>query len=204
MAMSETRRPGRPASADHGQLRSQMLQIILRDGYGHVTMAQLAAEAGISVRTLHRHFPSKADIVWQGAEGGHEALRRELATVDPELPVLQALAVAVGRVFDLEAEDEPTARLRLRAIAAMPPELSSRPDAYSGWRAETAAFLARRLGLGPDDLVVRAASAAVQATMAEALSWWATNAGSRESAHSAIERAFLGLEGALVPSPGGA
>ena len=63
MAMSETRRPGRPASADHGQLRIQMLQVILRDGYEHVTMAQLAAEAGISVRTLHRHFPSKADIV---------------------------------------------------------------------------------------------------------------------------------------------
>jgi len=198
--MSEARRPGRPASADHGQLRVQMLEIILREGYERVTMSQLAAEAGISLRTLHRHFPAKADILWLGAEGGHEALRRELETVSPELTPLRAIIVAVGRVFDLEDEEESTARLRLRAIAAMPPELSSRPDAYHGWRQEVAVFLARRAGLRPDGLVARAASAAVQAAMAEALSWWATEAGPNEAAHTAVESAFQGLESVLVPA----
>ncbi|VXC01152.1 conserved hypothetical protein [Pseudoclavibacter sp. 8L] len=203
MDMSETRRPGRPASADPRQLRVQMLEIILREGYEHVTMSQLAAEAGISLRTLHRYFPAKGDIVWLGAEGGHDALRRELDAVDQGLAPLQALAVAVGRVFDLEVEEEPTARLRLRAIAAMPPEQSSRPDAYLGWRQEVAVFLARRAGLHPDGLVARAASAAVQAAMAEALSWWATEASADEAAHTAVERAFQGLEGLLGPASEG-
>src|SRR5699024_4927957 len=60
---AQVRQQGRPPVADVESLRAAALPLIERHGYEQVSMSALAGELGVSVRTLHRYFPAKADIV---------------------------------------------------------------------------------------------------------------------------------------------
>lgn len=203
--MTGLRRAGRPVAVEHEPLRLQALEILLRDGYENVTMSQIAQETGVSVRTLHRHFPAKSDIVWQGAHGGAEALRTELALIGAEFTPLEAIAVAVGRVVELDEEEEPLARLKMRALTAMPEKLAPDPGVYLGWRAVTADFLAHRFCLAEDDLRVQALAASVQAAIATALAWWSTRTDDQhpeQSVRIALEALSHLSEPTILSCPG--
>ncbi|MER8003855.1 TetR family transcriptional regulator [Streptomyces sp. NPDC095613] len=190
---------GRPPLADVGVLRERAIGILLRDGYPNVSMARLAGEVGLSVRTLHRYFPTKADIVWGGTEGSLDTLRRHLDETDADLPILDAITVAVVGVFSQDADGPSLSRARLRIIATTPELQSTRPETYRGWRDETIAFIARRTGTSVHDVSARAAGAAVQTAIAESLACWAAD-DSGESLADSVTRALLGL-GALAASP---
>lgn len=192
--MSESSRGrGRPAMVDVVDLRTMALDILLARGYQNVTMSELAAEAGISVRTLHRYFPGKADIVWGGLEGALEALRGAFEKVDERLPALEAVTQAMVTVFAEEAEEATFGRSRLRVLASTPALEVTRPEIYRLWRQETVAFIARRLDMAPDDIVPLAVGAAIQTTIMEALAWWAAR-DVRDTPADIVAHALHGLE----------
>lgn len=194
---SETR--GRPHMAKPTALRTDALDLFLRRGYDVVTMADIAREVGVSVRTLHRYFPSKADIVWGGLDGAANALSRALELAHPSQPLIAVFISAVTKVFDEEAERETFARARLRIIATTPSLAAAHPAAYRRWREETTFFVARRLNLSPMDLVPRAIAAALQATIAEALLCWAVrddeSEPTRDVEHALAELRLLSIGG---------
>lgn len=190
---------GRPPLADIGTLREQAIGILLRDGYAGTTMISLADEVGLSVRTLHRYFPSKADIIWGGTEHALDSLRRNLDATPADLPLLEAIIHAVVGVFAEDTDEPSLSRTRLRAIATTAHLHSTRPEAYRGWLEETATFIARRTGREPRDLAVRTASAAVQIAVMEALAHWAT-AGARDDPSNAVTEALSSLR-LLTSSP---
>ncbi|MGO4298773.1 acyl-CoA-like ligand-binding transcription factor [Leifsonia sp. RAF41] len=194
-------RGGRPPIADEDDLRTRAIAVLQRDGYRNVTMSQIAAETGVSVRTLHRYFPGKADIVWGGIEGSLDALRDGLAHADDTLPPLDAITAVVAAVFDQDADEVAVGRARMRLIATEPDLESTRPDTYRQWRAQTVAFFARRLGLPADDVVPQAAGAAVLSTIMSALSWWAVQDDSDISPAAAVTRALRGLSSATRTDP---
>lgn len=167
------RQRGRPPVGDEDDLRTRAIEVILRHGYEQTTMSEIAGELGLSVRTLHRYFPAKSDIVWGGIEGAIDALRRGFADVDPGLPVLAAVKTATLAAFAEDQDDIVLSRARFRVIASTPGLESTRPETYRMWREETVAFIARRLGVPSDSLQARSAGAAVQAAVMTALSWWA-------------------------------
>ena len=183
---------GRPPLADVAQLRSRALTILLARGYENVTMADLATEVGLSIRTLHRYFPAKADIVWGGLDGAIHAYRRALDGTSGHTPLLEALSEAMAAVFAEETESATFGPLRLRLIAVTREFESSRSETYRRWRQETIVFIGRRVGVEPEDLRVRAAGAAVQATVMEALTWWAARPDELTPA-AAVTQALLGL-----------
>ncbi|AXG82020.1 acyl-CoA-like ligand-binding transcription factor [Streptomyces paludis] len=191
---------GRPPLADVGLLRERAIGILLRDGYPNVSMARLADEVGLSVRTLHRYFPTKADIVWGGTEAALDLLRRHLDETDADLPILEAIIVAVVGVFSEDTDEPSLSRARLRIIATTPDLRSTRPETYHGWRDETIAFIARRTGASVHDVSARAAGAAVQTAITESLTCWAAD-DSGESLADTVTCALLGL-GALAAPPG--
>jgi AcrR family transcriptional regulator len=63
-----------------------------KDGYDEVTVAQIAAAAGVTAKTLFQHFPSKEDLLMAELDGVHaemiEALRERERGVSP----IQAVA----------------------------------------------------------------------------------------------------------------
>lgn len=182
---------GRPPAASIGDLRARAIKILERRGYTDTTMAALAQHLGVSVRTLHRYFPTKADIVWGGLEGGVDALREGLVEA-ANLPLIEAISSAMASAFAREADNGSIARSRLRIIALTPELQSTRPETYAGWRTETIRFIARRMGVPVDDVVPRVVGTALQAAIAEALVWWALRNDDTEPAE-AIARALSGF-----------
>jgi AcrR family transcriptional regulator len=190
--MIEAKRNGRPPVADSDELRSRAIEVLQVRGFGDTTMAALALELGVSTRTLHRYFPSKADIVWGGIEHSLDALREGFAEADDELPILDAIADVINSVFHQDTDETTLGRVRLRLIATTPELWETRPETYRAWRDETVSFIARRLGTTPDDVVPQAVGAAMQTAITEALRWWATHP--TTSAVESVMRALRGFE----------
>jgi len=192
---------GRPPIADEDDLRTRAITVLQQRGYRGATMSQIADTIGVSVRTLHRYFPTKADIVWGGIEGSLDALRQGLARADDRLPPMDAIAAVVASVFNEDADAVAVSRARMRLIATEPDLESTRPETYRQWREESIGYFARRLGLPPDDVVPQAAGAAVQTAIMSGLTWWASQDDPSLSAVQAVTRALRGLGDATRPGP---
>lgn len=166
-------RTGRPPKADPEALRAQLLEILEYAGYEQTSMGALATAVGMSVRTLHRYFPAKADIVWGGIEVSIDALTAELRDAEDGRPTVDAIADAVANVFARNVEDLTIMRARLRLIALTPELRTNRSATFEGWRHAIIRFVASRLGEATESLVVVTGGTAIHTTIMEALSWWA-------------------------------
>lgn len=185
-------RRGRPPLADIEELRALALTEIERRGYADVSMAALAEAVGVSVRTLHRYFPAKADIVWGGVDGSIEALKQGLDEVDERLGTIEALRAAVLSVFARDAREVDLQRARLRLIVLSPDLRASQSATFEGWREALVGFIARRRGEATPSLAATALGAAAQTAIMEALSWWAV-AGDNRDVSECVAEALGGL-----------
>lgn len=171
--MSEQgRRQGRPPIADVDSLLAAALPLIERRGYEQISMAAIADELGLSVRTLHRYLPAKADIVWSGIDGSITALTQSLREANDGDALLDAIALAVGRVLRHNVEDLRVMRARIRLIARTPALRSARSTTFENWRDGLIRFVACRLGQPPTALAPIALGSAVHETISQALGWW--------------------------------
>ena len=158
---------------DVASLRAAALPVIERRGYEQVSMTALAGELGVSVRTLHRYFPTKADIVWGGIDDSLTALTTSLQEADEGGPILDAVALAVERVLEQNIEELPTMRARVRLIARTPALRSARSTTFERWREELIRFAARRQDEAPTALVPIVLGSALHEAVSQALGWWA-------------------------------
>lgn len=165
-------RTGRPPKAEPEVLRGQLLDLIALVGYENASMGSLAESVGMSVRTLHRYFPAKADIVWGGIEVSVEALTAELNAAADSRPIIDAVAHAVTSVFDRNAEDLKIMRARLRLIALTPELRTNRSSTFEGWRHAVIHFVATRSGEPAQALIPVTTGAAIHTAIMEALTWW--------------------------------
>ena len=173
--MTVTRGRGRPKSADAGVIAIQALRVLDARGYRECTMADVAAEAGISIRTLHRYFPAKADIVWGPVDISFQSLRQRLDETPVGMPLARALREGIIASFSDHPEDKSTTRLRMRLIGRTPELRANSSEPFRRWRQSIVDFVAERTGSDPLDLLPTVAGSAVQVTTMSALVWWATN-----------------------------
>jgi AcrR family transcriptional regulator len=88
------RRPGireQRKRATHRELLQSASELFAERGYDNVTVAEIAAGAGVSVKTLFQHFRSKEDLLLAELDEIHEELLAALRARDPELSPLEAL-----------------------------------------------------------------------------------------------------------------
>jgi AcrR family transcriptional regulator len=102
-------------------------ELFARRGYDHVTVAEIAAGAGVSVKTLFQHFRSKEDLLLAELDQTHERLLDALRERSPGDSPVDALVAWLSA----ELED-------------------SRPDGLERWErtvgnSPSAAALRRRL-----------------------------------------------------------
>lgn len=93
-----------------------------RYGYDAVTVAQVAASAGVSTKTFFNYFPGKEDVVFINPQRRVEAALRVIADQEHESPA-SALAAAIEEMLRYAAEDDLVtgmAATRLRLIATVP------------------------------------------------------------------------------------
>lgn len=197
---AQVRQQGRPPVADVESLRAAALPLIERHGYEQVSMSALAGELGVSVRTLHRYFPAKADIVWGGIDGSISALTGSLQEADQGGSLREAVALAAERVLQRNVEDLEMMRARIRLIARTPTLRSARSTTFERWREELIRFTAYRLGEAPTALTPIVLGSALHETVSQALSWWSlADEGTQPAA--CVRFALEGLDTLLAAPP---
>lgn len=165
-------KPGRPTEADTRHIAQVALRLFEQNGFEAVTMEEVAKAASVSRRTLFRHFPSKADLVWAGTDEVLEMLKSLAAPLEGRKLMLRSI---VSELFVpvLVMLDEPTmaelARRRLKLISATP-TLLNHPMQQEVDALLASLIAANTLPKGVSaPLVARTLAAAAFA----ALQWWA-------------------------------
>jgi AcrR family transcriptional regulator len=136
-------------------------------------MAQIALEGGLSARSLHRYFPTKADIVWGPIDVTFYGLRDRLQDIGDDVDLVTGLRDAIIATFEAHDEEDAMARVRLRLISRTPELQSNSSEPFQQWRGAIVEFVARRTGMAETDLLPSIVGTAVQATTMSALTWWA-------------------------------
>ncbi len=66
-------------ASQRARLLSAMTEVVTRQPYGEVTVADVVAQAGVSRRTFYEQFPSKLDCLVAAYEDGTDLLIRAIA-----------------------------------------------------------------------------------------------------------------------------
>jgi mycofactocin system transcriptional regulator len=146
-------RVGRRRSTTKDHIANVAIDLFDTYGFTEVSVEDIALAAGISRRTLFRYYPSKNAIPW-GDFGTH---LREFTQVfdgaDLTLPIAATLRAALLDFNTFEESEASRHRQRMRLILESAELQAYSMTLYAGWRDVVAAFVARRTGARPTDLV---------------------------------------------------
>jgi len=133
-------------------------RLFAEKGYEHTTSAEIAEAAGVTERTLFRHFPSKSDLLLANFRQHGAALRAAMrAQPEDARPIevvragVRAFAERLARATDQEREET------IAAYSERLPVLTMLEIVLSN-EAAIAAELGRRLGLSDEDVDIRMVS----------------------------------------------
>jgi len=141
-------------------------------GFDATTVDEIAAAAGIGRRTFFRYFPSKNDIPWGAFEDELERMRVRLKACRPEVPLMDAIRVALIDFNRVAPAQVPLHRRRMELILRVPTLLAHSTLRFTAWRAVVAEFVAERTGRRPDDLAPQAIAQAVLGVSVAAYEHW--------------------------------
>lgn len=138
-------------------------------GFDGVTMGELAAAAGVSERTVYRHFPTKEDVVLDRAElGGFVAALYQapwdVHPLDALVPTMRAAAMALP--------DHELDRRRTELVLRTPSLHAAWITALADIERDLVPWFAGRIGRTADDLEVRVAVAALVAAHRVLVETW--------------------------------
>jgi AcrR family transcriptional regulator len=88
-------------------VESIALERFARDGYHVVTFDDIAADAGMHVRTLFRHFPAKEDLFLAMPRRAIEYICEALRDVPGDMPLFESFAAAIDATSDLGPSERP-------------------------------------------------------------------------------------------------
>lgn len=85
-------------------LRQAALVRFLAQGVEDTSAEQIAADAGVSLRTFYRHFTSKHDLLFADYDTGLQWFRSALAARPPAEPMIESVQAAIFAFpYDVEA-----------------------------------------------------------------------------------------------------
>jgi TetR/AcrR family transcriptional regulator, regulator of mycofactocin system len=186
---------GRPPVTSHAEIERAGFRLFARRGFDGTTLDAIAAEVGISRRTLLRYYDSKNDIPWGRFSETLDGFRATLAATSNEVPLPEAVhaAVLAFNRFDLDAH--PSHRERMQLILTTPTLQAHSVLRYGEWRQVIAEYVALRLGLRPDDLLPRTVGQVSLALTLSAYTHWLDHP--ELALHDLIDTAMAGLRSYL-------
>jgi mycofactocin system transcriptional regulator len=146
-------RVGRRRSTSRHHITDVAIELFADRSFDEVSVDDVAEAAGIARRTLFRYYPSKNAIPWGEFDSHLQHLRTLLATVDPAVPVEQALRDALLSFNTFDASEVPRHRQRMQVILRTTELQAYSLTMYAGWREVIAEFVAARCGMRADHLV---------------------------------------------------
>ena len=153
MRPNSQHRVGRRRSTTWDHLSNVAIDLFTARGFADVSVDDVAQAAGIARRTLFRYYPSKNALPWGDFDAHLEHMRDQLDTLDPGVPIRDALRTALLAFNTFDVDETARHRQRMRVILQTAELQAYSMTMYAGWRAVVAAFVARRLGGETSDLV---------------------------------------------------
>jgi TetR/AcrR family transcriptional regulator, regulator of mycofactocin system len=172
LAVSGTGHPGRRRATSRAELEQAAFALFAARGFDGTTVDEIATAAGIGRRTFFRYFPSKNDIPWGAFEDELERMRVRLKACPPEVPLADALRVALIDFNRVAPAQVPLHRRRMELILRVPTLLAHSTLRFTAWREVVAEFVAERTGRRPDDLAPQAIAHAVLGVAIAAYEHW--------------------------------
>jgi AcrR family transcriptional regulator len=162
-----------------GELMQTGMRLFAEHGYDAVTMEQIAGEAGVSRRTLYRHFPSKDRILLDLTLEWGTMWDDTVTELPPDTPARQVVEQALRSIaahFDAEGDQMRLAWRIVESVPALKPGFLANP-AWTGRFVELLIDEHRGAGVElPLALTIAGAHlGAIDATMLH----WATGADKR-------------------------
>jgi AcrR family transcriptional regulator len=160
------------SQATKESLRKVALKRFAKDGFANVTVAQLAADAGVTERTFFRHFPTKEAVLFEDYETQLDWLAEALARRPAAENLFDAvLASVVTFPHDLEV---------VRQAALLRAELIGGAKAAGHLRVVQASFAtvitefvrSRYADMTDVDLISEVAGPALAAALVAAVEHW--------------------------------
>lgn len=177
-AVSGAGHPGRRRATSRAELEQTAFTLFTARGFDATTVDEIAAAAGIGRRTFFRYFPSKNDIPWGAFEDELERMRVRLKACPPEVPLMDAIRVALIDFNRVTPAQVPLHRRRMELILRVPTLLAHSTLRFTAWREVVAEFVAERTGCRPDDLAPQAIAHAVLGVAIAAYEHWLNDPGS--------------------------
>lgn len=148
--MSTRARAGRPEATSHAAVEQVAFRLFAVRGFDATSLEAIAAEVGVSRRTLFNYFPSKNDIPWGQFDATLEHFRTLLHDQPHDVPVWQAVHRAVCAFNDFPADAEPPHAERMKLILHTPALQSHSVLRYADWRRVIEEYVRERLDLPVD------------------------------------------------------
>ena len=164
--------PGRRRVTTHAELEQAAFALFAARGFDATTVDEIAAAAGIGRRTFFRYFPSKNDVPWGAFEHELERMRVRLKACPPEVPLMDAIRLALIDFNRVAPAQVPLHRRRMELILRVPTLLAHSTLRFTAWREVIAEFVAERTGRRPDDLAPQAIANAILGVAVAAYEFW--------------------------------
>ena len=177
-AVSGAGHPGRRRATSRAELEQAAFTLFATRGFDATTVDEIAAAAGIGRRTFFRYFPSKNDIPWGAFEQELDRMRVRLKACPPEVPLMDAIRVALIDFNRVDPAQVPLHRRRMELILRVPALLAHSTLRFTAWREVVAEFAAERTGLRKDDLAPQTIAHAVLGVAIAAYEHWLDDPGS--------------------------
>jgi mycofactocin system transcriptional regulator len=146
-------RLGRRRSTTWDHITDVAIDLFAARGFDEVSVDDVAQAAGIARRTLFRYYASKNAIPWGDFDAHLVQLRTLLDAVDPRVPIGSALRAALLAFNTFGDQETARHRRRMRVILQTAALQAYSMTMYAGWREVVAAFVAKRSGANPSDLI---------------------------------------------------
>lgn len=156
-------------------------RLFAENGYTATTVDDIAAAAGMGLRTFYRYFASKEDVVAPLLAAGTQAWATELAACPPDLPLREALGRSYRSATTAALAEEGIAETLLRPLLRAATEL---PALRATWlrvqrdcETQLIPIIAARTGRPADDLDVALAAAMANTAVRLGAELWAAGEG---------------------------
>ena len=146
-------RLGRRRTTTKDNIANVAIDLFDTYGFSEVSVDDVAVASGIARRTLFRYYTSKSAIPWGDFDSHLREFREVFDAADLTLPMATTLRTALLDFNTFEESEATRHRRRMRLILDTAELQSYSMTLYAGWRDVVAAFVAKRTGTRPADLV---------------------------------------------------
>jgi TetR/AcrR family transcriptional regulator, regulator of mycofactocin system len=195
-------RAGRRRVTSRAELEHAAFDLFDRQGFERTTIDDIARAAGIGRRTFFRYFPSKNDVAWGSFDEELERMRLRLKALAPQIPLMDAVRVAIVDFNTFPPEQIPWHRRRMQLILRTPALQAHSTLRYAAWRQVIGEFVAERAGERPDALAPRTIGYVALGVAIAAYEQWleTTDADLRDLLDTAMRQVAAAFGDGLAPA----